>query len=158
MKITRPSLYACYGNKEALFRKAFDLFERDKLSYLSSAMQAPTARGVAERLLRGALSIHCSDGQPQGCLGLICMVSFGDEAKSLRDELVARRATSDAALVARFKRAQVEGDFLDAINADALAGYLITVMQGMAVQAATGTHKAALERLVETTLAVWPGK
>jgi len=26
MGITRPSLYACFGNKEALFRKAFDLY------------------------------------------------------------------------------------------------------------------------------------
>jgi AcrR family transcriptional regulator len=28
MGITRPSLYACFGNKESLFRKALDLYER----------------------------------------------------------------------------------------------------------------------------------
>lgn len=158
MGITRPSLYACFGNKEALFRKAFDLYERDKLSYVSSALEAPTARAVAERLLRGALAIHCSDGEPHGCLGVISSVTCGAEAESLRDELIARRATSDAALLKRFTRAQSEGDLPDAIEPDALACYLITVMQGMAVRAAAGTPRAALERLIDTAMAMWPGK
>jgi AcrR family transcriptional regulator len=30
MGITRPSLYACFGNKEALFLKALDLYDRTK--------------------------------------------------------------------------------------------------------------------------------
>lgn len=158
MGITRPSLYACFGNKESLFRKAFDLYERDKLSYVSAALEAPTARGVAERLLRGALSIHCSDTGPQGCLGVISSVTCGAEAESVRAEVIARRAPADAALIERFTRARNEGDLPDAIEPEALACYLVTVIQGMAVRAAAGTPRAALERLIETTLAVWPGK
>ncbi len=158
MGITRPSLYACFGNKEALFRKAFDLYERDKLSYVSLALEAPTARGVAERLLRGGLAIQCSDGEPQGCLGVISSVTCGAEAESLRTEVIARRAPADAAVVARFARAQAEGDIPDSIEPDALACYLMTVLQGMAVKAAAGTPRASLERLIETTLTMWPGK
>src|SRR3981189_1908276 len=56
MGITRPSLYAAFGNKEALFRKALDLYEHDKLAFVGAALEAPTARGVAERLLLGALA------------------------------------------------------------------------------------------------------
>src|ERR1700759_424078 len=58
MGITRPSLYAAFGNKEALFRKALDLYERDKLAYVANALAAPTARGVAERMLGGALDLQ----------------------------------------------------------------------------------------------------
>src|SRR4028118_2167613 len=54
MGITRPSLYAAFGNKEALFRKALELYEREKLAYVSSALEEPTARGVARHLLTGA--------------------------------------------------------------------------------------------------------
>ena len=50
MGVTRPSLYAAFGNKEALFRKALDLYEHEKLAYVGAALEAPTARGVAERL------------------------------------------------------------------------------------------------------------
>ncbi len=158
MGITRPSLYACFGNKEALFRKAFDLYESEKLSYISAALDAPTARGVAERLLRGALAIHCSEGEPQGCLGVISSVTCSAEAESIRDEVIARRTASDEALVGRFTRAKAEGDLPDTIAPDALACYLVTVIQGMAVRAGAGTPHATLEQLIETTLSVWPGK
>lgn len=69
MGITKPSLYACFGNKQALFRKALDLYERDKLAYIGKALEEPTAKIVAERLLRGALATHCGGSDPQGCLG-----------------------------------------------------------------------------------------
>ena len=35
--ITRPSLYAAFGNKESLFRKALDLYQREKLEYVGRA-------------------------------------------------------------------------------------------------------------------------
>src|SRR5688500_9332581 len=84
MGITKPSLYACFGNKEALFKKALDLYEREKLSYVTAALEAPTARGVAENLLRGALATHCSGQDPQGCLDVISMIACATEASSIR--------------------------------------------------------------------------
>src|SRR5258707_11594187 len=53
MGITRPSLYAAFGNKESLFVQALDLYEREKLAYVGSALAQPTLRGVADVLLRG---------------------------------------------------------------------------------------------------------
>ena len=43
MGITRPSLYAAFGNKENLFSLALDLYEKDKLAYIGEAVEAPTA-------------------------------------------------------------------------------------------------------------------
>ncbi len=68
MGITRPSLYAAFGNKEALFHKALDLYEQEKLEYMRAALEQPTARGVAETILRGALAMQTSPGEPKGCL------------------------------------------------------------------------------------------
>lgn len=158
MGITKPSLYACFGNKEALFRKALDLYEREKLCYVGAALEAQTSRGVAERLLRGALDIQTADCDTKGCLGVISTVACGAESDAIRQEVIARRASSDAALLERFKRAQDEGDLPTSIEPQALACYLSTVIQGMAVQASAGTPREVLERLVQTTLAVWPGK
>jgi AcrR family transcriptional regulator len=158
MGITRPSLYACFGNKETLFRKALDLYERDKLCYMRSALDAPTARGVAEKLLRGGLALQCSESDPHGCLGVISTVACGVEAESIRSEVIARRASSSAALVERLQQAQDDGDFPATIRPAALATYLSAVLQGMSVQAASGAGKDVLEELVETTLMVWPGK
>ncbi|PEQ14354.1 TetR family transcriptional regulator [Novosphingobium sp. PC22D] len=156
MGIAKPSLYACFGNKEALFRKALDLYEREKLCYVKTALDAPTARGVAEKLLTGALATHCGETDPQGCLGVISAVTCGAEAETIRAEVIARRASSERAIVARFERARDEGDLSEHVDPEALASYLTTVMQGLSVKAGSGAGREALERIVATTLACWP--
>jgi AcrR family transcriptional regulator len=158
MGISKPSLYACYGNKEELFRKALDLYERDKLCYVGKALEAPTARCVAETLLRGALATHCGDSDPQGCLGVIATLACGVEAESIRRDVIARRSSSERALVQRFERARDEGDLLPGADPEALATYLTTVIQGLSVKAGAGLERCKLESIVETTLACWPGK
>src|SRR6202451_4040367 len=46
MGINRPSLYAACGNKQSLFRKALEHYAKGPSSYLSQALQEPTARAV----------------------------------------------------------------------------------------------------------------
>src|SRR5579859_7267292 len=50
MGINRPSLYAAFGNKEELFRKALDRYAAGPASFTTEAIKEPTARAVAERL------------------------------------------------------------------------------------------------------------
>ncbi|EZP70971.1 TetR family transcriptional regulator [Sphingomonas paucimobilis] len=156
MGITKPSLYACFGNKESLFRKALDLYERDKLCYVKSALEAPTAKEVAERLLRGALAMQCGSTDPKGCMGVISSVANTSHAECIREEILARRASSDRALVERFERAKEEGDLPPGVEPRALALYLSTILQGIAVQAGSGVAESRLTQLVDTTLAMWP--
>lgn len=158
MGITRPSLYAAFGNKEALFRQALDLYERDKLCYMKSALDAPTSREVAERLLRGSLAIQTNSTDPKGCMGVISAVGGTAHSECIRDEILARRASSDRALVARLERARDEGDLPDHVDPAALACYLSTVLQGMAVQAGAGVAVERLKALIDTTLSMWPGR
>ena len=158
MGVTRPSLYAAFGNKEALFRKALDLYEREKLAFMSAALEAPTARGVAERILTNALAMQTSSCGPRGCLSVISSVACGAEAESIKAEVVARRASSEAALRERFERARTEGDFAADVEPAALVRYLMTILQGMAVQAGSGVPRESLEQLVATTLSLWPGR
>jgi len=156
MGINPPSLYAAFGNKEALFNKALDLYEREKLAYMSTALEAPTARGVAERLMHGALEMQMNPGDPKGCLGVISMSACGLEAESIKADVVKRRASSERALIARFERAKTEGDLPEGLEPEALVRYLFALMQGLSVQAGAGATCAQLQQLVETSLAVWP--
>ncbi|PXA92440.1 TetR family transcriptional regulator [Nostoc sp. 3335mG] len=158
MGITRPSLYAAFGNKEALFRKALDLYEAEKLCYVGRALEAPTAREVAERMLQGGLEMQTSDCEPKGCLGVISAVACGAEAQSIRAEVVARGVAAHAAFVERFERAKAEGDLPDNISAEGLTRHLMAIMQGMAVQAGAGVSREELQNLIRTSLAMWPGK
>lgn len=156
MGITRPSLYAAFGNKESLFRRALDLYESEKLCYMREAIDAPTARGVAEKLLRGALAMQTSERDPHGCLRVISSTACGVEAESIREEVIARRKSSAEALTARFERAKAEGDLPEDMSVEGLTSYLTALLQGLALQAGAGATRQELECLVETSLAVWP--
>lgn len=156
--ITRPSLYAAFGNKEALFHKALDLYEAEKLEYMRGALNQPTARGVAEYLLRGALDAQTGRGEPHGCMGVINSMACGPEAQSIREALLARRASSQAALIERFARARDEGDLPAQIDPVGLTSVLYALFLGMSVQAGAGATREDLARLVDTALTMWPGR
>lgn len=158
MGVTRPSLYAAFGNKEALFRKALDLYEREKLAYIGEALAAPTSRGVAERLLRGSLEMQTSDCEPRGCLRVISSVTCGSEAASVKADLQERRASSHRAILERMERARAEGDLPAGSDAHAMTNYLLAVLQGMSIQAGNGATREQLDEVVRTTVAMWPGK
>ena len=156
MGIGRPSLYACFGNKDALFIKALDLYEREKLAYMQTALEAGSARGVAERLLRGALEVQRGSCNPKGCLDVISSVASSLECESIRADIAARRASSKAALIRRFERARSDTDLDPTFKPEALANYLIALAQGLSVQAAAGTSYEDLEQMVEAVLLIWP--
>lgn len=158
MGITKPSLYAAFGNKEALFHKALELYEAEKMAYIRQALDQPTARGVAECLLRGALEVMTSQSEPRGCLGVIHSVACGTEAESIKAEVVARRSSSRAALVARFQRAVDEGDLRADVDPVGLANLLFGLLQGMGVQAGSGVSRKELESLIDSALALWPSR
>lgn len=158
MGISKPSLYAAFGNKEALFHKALDLYESEKLAYTRVALEQPTARKVAEYFMRGALESQTSNDEARGCMGVIHSVACSPEAESIKADVVARRASSQAALIDRFERAKTEGDLPAHVDAKTLTTYLYALLQGMAVQAASGASHAELARLVEMSLALWPSE
>ena len=156
MGITRPSLYAAFGNKESLFRKTLDLYEREKLDYVGKALAKPTARGVADAMLRSAVEAMTSECDPHGCMRVIATATCGDEAQSVLAELEARGIVVRQAIVDRFERARAEGDLPASIDVEGLTDLLKALLQGISLQAAAGASRQELERLVETGLVLWP--
>jgi hypothetical protein len=83
-------------------------------------------------------------------------LASGGDADCIRKELEARRGASQADILARLKRAKREGDLPADADPAALARYLATVIEGMAVQAASGASRKDLERVAETALGAFP--
>ena len=156
MGITRPSLYAAFGNKESLFRKALDLYEREKMAYIGQGLAQPTARKVAETMLRGALENVAGEDEPHGCMRVIASVACGPAAQSLHQEIIQRTDVFKQMMVERFDRAKEEGDLPDHIDALGLTGVLVAWLQGISIQANQGIERKDLERLIDTALSLWP--
>ncbi|AMV20256.1 TetR/AcrR family transcriptional regulator [Planctomyces sp. SH-PL14] len=156
MGINRPSLYAAFGNKESLFRKAMDRYMGGPAAHVAEALAAPTAREVAARLLYGGIDIVADGKGPGGCFMVQSALACGDSAEALRKEVADRRAAGEAAVRARLERAHKEGDLPKEVDAATLARYLMAVTYGMAVLAAGGATRADLTVVADMALRAIP--
>ncbi|MBB3860192.1 AcrR family transcriptional regulator [Novosphingobium hassiacum] len=157
MGITRPSLYAAFGNKETLFRQALDLYEREKQAYIGEAMREPTARAVAENLLQGSVDT-ATGSESRGCMGVIASVACQAVEPSIRDDVNRRAESAKQLIVERMERAIMEGEFVVPTKANVITRYLLAVMQGISVQAQAGATRAELLEVVEAAMAAWPSR
>ncbi|KAB2346411.1 TetR/AcrR family transcriptional regulator [Actinomadura rudentiformis] len=154
MGINKPSLYAAYGNKDALFIKVLDRYATGPANYATKAMAEPTARATAETLMRGAIELTTS--APGGCLFVQGALATGQQGAAARKELTARRQAGHAALRARFERAQAEGDLPPDADPNALSRLIWATTNGLSVQATSGATAEELHQAVDLLLTTWP--
>jgi len=156
MGITRTSMYAAFGNKEQLFRKALDLYTEGPASYGLRALAEPTAEAVVRAFLHGTVEATTRPGCPAGCLGVQGSLAAGDAGEPARVALAEWRRAAGKHLEKRLRRAVAEGDLAPGTDAGRLARYVMTVSFGIAVQAAGGVGRDDLQEVVDLALAAWP--
>ncbi|GLK69659.1 TetR/AcrR family transcriptional regulator [Hansschlegelia plantiphila] len=156
MGITRPSLYATYGNKEDLFRKVLDRYEQNHLCFVAHALEEPTARATIERLLKGYADVLTNPMHPPGCLGVNSTVGCGGEGNAIRQELIARRSLSEDTLRQRLDRAAQDGELSSGESPADWARYVMAVGLGMAMKAASGATRDELYKVADLALRALP--
>lgn len=156
MGINRPSLYATFGNKEALFRRAVERYLDGPSAEVIGALELPTARETVVAMLAFFANAPAIPDRPRGCLMVNAALGCSDEAAGLRDELATGRQAAVIALRERIERAQRDGDVAADVDADALAFYVWTVIQGMSVQAKSGATPAQLRATADLAMRAWP--
>lgn len=156
MGMNRPSLYAVFGNKENLFRLALDRYGATHDPLFNAALKEPTARAVVEHFLRGNADAQTETDKPHGCLVINGALACSDDALPIRNSLIERRAASEEKLRERFERAKVDGDLPADSCSGQMARYVMTVSNGMAVQAAAGATREQLQGVVDQVLRGWP--
>ena len=154
MQINRPSLYAAFGNKERLFHKVLDRYMNGPVAWFGKALTATRARDVVEQLFLGTARMADDPRTPAGCLLVQGALACG--SASARKEVAARRTAAEVALRRRLQRAKREGDLPKNADPTELAHYVITVVRGMAVQAAGGASPDQLHRVTQIALRAWP--
>jgi AcrR family transcriptional regulator len=154
--ISRPSLYAAFGDKQSLFRAVLERYAAGPAGYVAAALGKPTAREVAEQLLRGAADLQAGSSNPGGCLTVNGAIACGDEAEPVRQALNAHRTAGVALLRRRFEQAKAQHDLPQDSDPAALARFVATVVYGMAVLASGGASRKELEQVIRTAMKAWP--
>lgn len=158
MGISRASLYATFGDKEDLFRKVMELYEKEKTAYMLEALEQPTARRVAEQLFRGTLALQTDTANPKGSMGIVHSVSHAPGDEAIRAFVLERGNFWRGKLIERIIKAQSQGDFSSEIDARSLALSLKAASDGLLVAASTGATEAELQGIVSMFLTMWPGR
>ena len=156
MGINRPSLYAAFGNKEQLFQKALDRYQAGPQSFVGEALKKPTARAVAEAVFSGFVRMQRDRSGSRGCMIVSGALACGEEAETVRRELAQLRQGAVTALRERFERAVQDGDLPEGTDCATLARYIATVLNGLAVQAASGATEKELRLVAATAMRAWP--
>lgn len=149
MGINRPSLYSAFGNKDELFAKVLDRYLDGPGAFAVEALEAPTAREVIERLVRGAVELTAGEETPHGCLTVNSVHACGPDATFARGIALSRRMVGESALRRRFERAD---DLPGGCDPGDLARLVHTLTDGIAVQAASGRSREELGRVADLAL------
>src|SRR5438552_2599905 len=156
MGINRPSLYATFGNKEQLFRKALDRYQTGPMSFLTEALRKPTARAVVEAIFSGFVRMQRDRDKARGCLIVSGALASGEEAEKVRRDLAQLRQGVVTAFRRRFERAVDDGDLPAGTDCATLARYIATVLNGLAVQSASGATEKQLRLVAALAMQAWP--
>jgi AcrR family transcriptional regulator len=156
MGINSPSLYACFGNKEGLFRAVLERYDERRKTFMEHVMAAPDVGQMAERFLHGVANFAAdtSGKNPPGCLLLQSGLSCGEG--HIPDELARHRAEKETALRGRLESACKAGELTRDADPAVLARYLMTISNGICVQAASGATAKELHAVADLALKAWP--
>jgi TetR/AcrR family transcriptional repressor of nem operon len=132
--IAKPSLYAAYGDKNALFLKVLDRYHERIVANAERILQeGPSARDAIERWLTGFVPFCSGAKGTRGCLSVNTAVDGASDQKEVRNKIQRFNRKLETLLSNRLcaDRAQFAGAF----DPDSTAHAIIAIYLGLMVLA-----------------------
>jgi AcrR family transcriptional regulator len=159
--MNRPSLYAAFGDKHALYIKALEQYWEFAAASMHEALtdlDLPLAEAL-QRFYEGQLSIYFSgDGQPRGCFAIGTATTEAVEDPQIREVLSDRLSRLDADLKVRLQAAKEAGELKDNADPAALAVLASSLLHSISIRARAGKSRADLTELARHAIRVICGE
>ena len=143
MGVGRPSLYAVFGDKRAIFLRVLKAYTEKKGALAAKALLSPqTLRDSLARFLRYAVKSATENGSARGCL-LVCVAPIVDDAE-VRKFLQNAAAGAVTLVEGRFRdgitAGEIPPDFPVAVRAIQVTDFV----RGLTMRAHIGTPRKTL--------------
>lgn len=155
MGITAPSLYTAFGDKRRLFLEAASRYAGDPAGG-SAIDDAPSAYDAARSMLHGTVVTFTGHDTPPGCLLASATASGSAGSADVQAVIAGYRQRIRDRLHARIERDMASGVLPEDTDAAALAGLVVTVVQGLSTLARDGASRDTLSRIADASLRAWP--
>lgn len=159
MGLSKPSLYAAFGDKEALYLKTLERYVALLIERHAAALDGEAdGRRAVEGFLRSLAVMLADPALPGGCFIINGTADCGGSTIPASVELALRAALqgSEMMVLERLRRAQRDGDLPPDAQPEALAAMFGSLIAGLAVMAKSGAQVAKLNTVIDTVMAVWP--
>lgn len=157
MGVTPPSVYAAFGDKKRLFLEAVGHYLSGPVTSERIIEEADTAQEAAWGLLKAAATGFTGVGTPAGCLLASSTASCSAAAADVQGELAAIRRAIEKRLTARIVHGISAGEMDAGTDAEAMAGHVMAVIQGMSALARDGATREKLMRIAAAAMRAWAG-
>jgi TetR/AcrR family transcriptional regulator, copper-responsive repressor len=144
--MNRPSLYAGFGDKRAIYLKALEHYWQRNLKAMGTTLSAEKPlRESVQMVFNGALAIYFSgDGRPRGCFAVGTATTEAVEDPEIRAAFIGGMRALDECWERRFRIARENGELAADADPETLAGLASAVLSRLAVRARAGTPRAEL--------------
>lgn len=152
--MNRPSLYAAFGDKRALYLQTLDRYtERSKETIINALDPKLSLEEGLQRFYDAALASYLPSGDPaRGCylIGTAVTEALGDE--EVRTKLSTALREFEELVEARIRQARDEGEIDATADPQALATIASGLLYVLAIRSRAGESRAALRAVVATAI------
>jgi AcrR family transcriptional regulator len=159
MGLSKPSLYAAFGDKEALYLKTLERYVALLIGrHAAHLNDEPDGRRAVEGFLRSLARMLADPALPGGCFIINGTADCGGSTIPASVELALRAALqgSETMISERLERAKIDGDLPAEAQPHALAALFGSLIAGLAVMAKSGADVGKLNTVIDAAMAVWP--
>jgi len=160
MDISKPSLYAAFGNKEQLYLSALERYREQQLIKHTEALAAEPDLKIAMRaFLRSVATMLTAPELPGGCMVVTSAVACDTAALPQRVVAAIGTTVNQSAfgpLKDRLQKELQRRNLPVGTPVEQLADFFTTIMTGMAVMAKVGATQERLFDTIEHALCVLP--
>jgi AcrR family transcriptional regulator len=152
--MNRPSLYAAFGDKQALYLKTLDRYRGGRCADIAGALGAGRPLRDALRRLYHVMIDRFLAGErgARGCYLVGTAVTEAVENPEVRKMLVDSVREVDEVFRAAFSAAQARGEMGELADPRALAMVASAVVHTLALRARAGQPRAALRDLADSAV------
>jgi AcrR family transcriptional regulator len=159
LKLTAPSLYMAFGNKEQLFQEAVGYYRQQYAARVFAPLKsAATAREAIEQMLYTSADVVASGKNPHGCLVSFGAINSPDHTAMPRTLLKSIRKTAFNNIRERLQSGVESGELPESTDTTRLARFYQGILGAIQLLSLDDATPSELRALARDALKAWPGK